>query len=157
VTSRRQKVNAELDAIYARLPEIACRGLCSEECTAILMTPAERQRIRLASRISIPDTVMDGPHAPAWTRELRVLAPGYLVGEDYRCPALTAENRCAVYDLRPLICRAYGLTRLMHCHYGCRPTRWLTEEEWKDLYLQVIEAGGLPAVFVQARRADLPT
>jgi len=26
-----------------------------------------------------------------------------------RCPLLTADNRCAVYDARPLTCRVYGL------------------------------------------------
>ncbi len=151
--SRRSEINAQLDAIYAQLPEIACRGLCYEECSAIAMTPAEHQRIRRASGIRIPDTVMDGPNAPdddEVIRRLRVLAPDRIVGEDYRCPALTVENRCAVYATRPLICRGYGTTRLTHCHFGCRPSRWLSEDEWLDLYRRVLEIGGLPDILVQA-------
>ena len=30
---------------------------------------------------------------------------------------------------KPMICRLWGLTRMMACPHGCVPSRWLTEEE----------------------------
>ncbi|TMD08275.1 MAG: hypothetical protein E6J01_03825 [Chloroflexi bacterium] len=46
-----------------------------------------------------------------------------------QCPLLTPSGTCSVYDIRPMICRVWGLTKSMACPFGCVPERWLTEDE----------------------------
>ena len=39
------------------------------------------------------------------------------------------DNKCSIYDKRPLICRLYGVVENMKCRFGCKPTRYLTNKE----------------------------
>jgi Fe-S-cluster containining protein len=111
-----------LDAIYAELPAIECRGQCHDSCCNIDMTGTERQRIADAG-VSIPRrTIHDTPRP---------------------CPALTILNRCAVYEVRPLICRLWGLTRVMRCSYGCVPEGgYLPERTALELIARAHAAAG---------------
>lgn len=99
-------VQAQMDALYARLPRIACQRRCQRACGPIVMARLEWQRI---------------------TDHLGHTPEG---NESLRCPML-AGNHCNVYALRPLICRLYGLVDdpLMRCHWGCIPDRWLSRVE----------------------------
>lgn len=114
---RRQ--DARLEAIYAQLPKMKCRGLCSDACGPIEMSVRERQRIEAQ-------------------------AGAITCGLGASCSMLTEDRRCSVYEIRPLICRIWGLTRTMRCHYGCRPERWLTEEEAARMIAEVDVVGGHP-------------
>ncbi|MDP4501036.1 YkgJ family cysteine cluster protein [Nonomuraea turcica] len=100
-----EAIEAHLEALYVQVPDVGCKGLCQEACGPIDMHPYERARIRRAG-VTIP--------RPAEALE-RILA-----GEDYTCPALV-DGRCSVYEIRPLICRAWGASEAMPCPYGCRP------------------------------------
>jgi len=107
------------EALYAQVPDVNCKGLCTDSCGPIDMHPYERARIRRASvRIPSPAEAVE-----AWAR-----------GEDYRCPALV-DGACSVYSLRPMICRAWGASEAMPCEHGCRPTsgRLLTDTETRAL------------------------
>ena len=124
-----QRADAELERIYASLPELDCKGLCTDSCGPIDMTDRERARIRWAGyRISFPrDAVRKLP--------------------EFRCEALTEDGRCAVYELRPLICRLYGLTQSMRCEHGCQPRpRVLSDGEAGYLLTAAMLAGGHEAV-----------
>jgi Fe-S-cluster containining protein len=94
------------------------------------MSPREHARIRAAG-VDIPDST-----------RLRVLehARG-----DWSCPALTEENRCAVYDIRPMICRLWGAMKSLRCGFGCQPaTGWLTDIQAQELLGKAMRAGGSP-------------
>ena len=95
-----------LRAIYARLPKLECKGLCQHSCGPIIMTTAEARRVE------------------------RVLGHemGHC-GDDLRCPMLGEDGRCTVYEVRPLICRLWGMEVSMQCPHGCRPSRYLSREE----------------------------
>jgi Fe-S-cluster containining protein len=123
----------QLDAIYADLPTIDCQGFCHTSCGPIDMSRHERTRIRTATGISIDarSAIRDG-----WAD----------------CPALTQFGRCSVYDLRPIICRLYGLTRQLPCGYGCRPERWLTDKQAMEYLARVAEISG-EAAFATAVRS----
>ncbi|MCX5066735.1 hypothetical protein OOJ91_12850 [Micromonospora lupini] len=111
---------AEMDQLYAELPEIDCKGLCHESCTAIVMTPVEQQRVR---ERGVEVTPLDMP-----------------------CPALTQLNRCSVRDVRPLICRLYGLVEQMACPHGCRPEGgFVPEATARRLIERSMVIGGRPA------------
>ena len=102
-----------LEEIYARLPEVSCKGLCHHECTYIALSELEAERIT--------DKVKRLP----------------VFGSLEPCELLDAEKRCSVYDVRPLICRLYGLEESMACPHGCVPTRMLTEAEGNALLSEV--------------------
>ena len=100
---------ARLDALYARLPTIACRGRCAEACSAIPLSDLEATRLQ-ARTGTLPRTIARDDHQS--------------------CVYLTAERRCRVYAERPLMCRAYGLLKRLSCPYGCVPDRWLSDLEF---------------------------
>lgn len=50
-----------------------------------------------------------------------------------RCPLLTEDGRCSAYQVRPLVCRQWGVGEDMKCPWGCEPERYLTEEETAEM------------------------
>lgn len=128
--------DSALDAIYAELPAIDCQGRCWDSCGPIEMTMAERQRIQRAG-VNIPpgSFYRDGPSM---------------------CPALTMFHQCSVYEIRPLICRIWGLSKRLPCTYGCRPERYLTEPEAYELLARVWELSGERDKAKMARLATRP-
>ena len=59
------------------------------------------------------------------------------------CPLLTAENRCSVYDDRPLLCRLMGTVPGMACREGHTPEGgflpWPVERRIMRRYMGLIE------------------
>lgn len=121
---------AQLDAIYAELPTIECRGLCAIACGTMFLTDLEVRRLQAATHVK-PRTV------------LKMLADGapHTARERDRCIYLK-NDRCSVYAIRPLICRAWGLVRLLSCMHGCLPARWLKDLEFARLAQKVERLGG---------------
>lgn len=106
--------------LYADLPDLACKGLCTESCGPVPLSKAER------------DALVER-HGP-----LRDLQP------TSACGYLNIEGRCDVYEDRPLICRLFGIVDHpeMRCPFGCVPERFLTNEEGHELLRAVQQAGG---------------
>lgn len=115
---------AKLEALYARLPTVACRGLCGAACGPLLLTALEAARMQKA----------DARHRP-----LRVVGEARAA----RCVYLSPRGRCAVYAARPLICRVWGLVQRLSCMHGCVPDRWLSDREFLEL-AQALERLGPP-------------
>ena len=115
-----RKQERELDALYATLPTLACKGYCHDSCGPIDMSV--RERARIVERARKPITC----------------------GLGASCSMLTAERRCSVYDIRPMICRLWGLTKGMRCPYGCVPERWLPDDECARLLVDADRIGGSP-------------
>lgn len=114
-----------LEALYAALPTIACKGLCHESCGPILMSEAESARLQAAGHL---------PGANIATLTCAQLGPMEADG----------GRRCQAYALRPMICRLWGLVRSMACHHGCVPSRWLTDEECTLFLRMSLVLGGHP-------------
>ncbi|WP_353653664.1 YkgJ family cysteine cluster protein [Mycobacterium sp. DL99] len=83
-----------LERIYRSVPTVACKGLCAEACGPIGMSEEERRRL---------------------------LKRGVLIDGSLECPALV-DDRCSVYEDRPLICRLWGAVESMPCPHGCEVT-----------------------------------
>jgi hypothetical protein len=84
---------------------MVCKGLCAESCGPIEASQAER-RLLTSHGVRLPsieDALMD-----------------MLAGGDGNCPALK-DGRCTVYDVRPTICRLWGVVEGMPCPWGCKP------------------------------------
>lgn len=112
---------ALLDELYAMLPPIDCKGKCFDSCTSIEVSELERRRIS-ARGVHLPETPIRARQRLHRT-----------VGTHARCPALSSFNTCTVYDVRPFVCRAFGMVsesdvpheeifrQAMMCDYGCIP------------------------------------
>lgn len=107
--SRAEDADRELDELYAQVPDIDCKGHCWDACGPI--DAGLRERVRLARA---------GVRLPTFEAAQRASARTVY---DYRCPALSDDNRCTVYEIRPMICRIWGATRMLRCQWGCKPRR----------------------------------
>lgn len=106
-----------LDVLYARLPSIECKGLCFAACGPIPCTKGEAQRMENLSG------------AP-----LTYNAEGF-------CGYLK-DQRCSVYEARPMICRLFGLTPKLACPFGCKPSRVMYDPECHAALVQARKIGG---------------
>lgn len=117
----RSQVDAALKAIYDRIPEIPdCDGRCWTSCGAIDMSDRERQRIRQAGYRITPVNLARA------------------MEETFYCEALTSDRRCAVYTMRPLVCRLWGAAEGLRCPYGCVPAGGYLKDD--DAYRMIVEA-----------------
>ena len=87
-----------LAAVYATLPAMRCKGLCHESCFSMAQTGVEQANIEAHTGVRLPLAHAGKP-----------------------CDALTVFGSCSVYDVRPTICRLWGLTASMRCPHGCEP------------------------------------
>lgn len=120
-----------LDALYARLPAIACRGECAVACGSIVLTKLEGRRLQVATHIK-PRTVF----LPV------AIVDAHGDRRHERCIYLDARDRCRAYAVRPFICRVFGLVRLLSCPRGCVPDAWLRETEFAAIAREVEALGG---------------
>lgn len=128
-----------LDALYAQIPDVECKGLCVESCTAFPVTSAERQRIWQATGKRI------GLRANPYTPEARTEAAHTV------CPLL-ADGRCTAHAIRPMLCRLSGVAATMPCEHGCQPTRVLPDADAFVLLAQAHELSGERAAGARLRR-----
>jgi Fe-S-cluster containining protein len=127
--NRRERIDAELDVLWARIPDVHCRGLCQHSCTIIAQSEREGERAADAG-VVLPD--------------LNGAARRLLAHQGAMCPALNDDGRCAIYPVRPTICRLYGATTALRCPHGCRPDRLLTAEEGLAILADATTIGGAP-------------
>jgi Fe-S-cluster containining protein len=127
-------MDAELRKLYDQIPAIPdCDGRCWTSCGPIDMSDRERQRIRQAGYRITP-----WQDARAWR-------------ETYYCEALTGDRRCAVYEMRPLVCRLWGAVEGMPCVYGCVPEGgYLSDRDGMRLVAASQRIGGHPNVVSDA-------
>jgi hypothetical protein len=130
-----REAGAALDAIYARLPTIQCRGLCYIACGPVPLTDLEARRLQVTMHCK-PRTIR--------------LTPMPTDGPRDRCVYLTAANRCSAYAVRPLICRVWGVLKMLSCMHGCEPNRWLTDREFLAIAIDVERLGGGRMLVTQA-------
>lgn len=126
-----RQANKRILRAYGKVPKVACKGFCWNYCAIAPMSEAEKNRI--AAR---------HPEYVAEVHESVERPPGYPpiyalpVDAGLRCQALTADHRCAIYEDRPLICRAFGVADGMMCPYGCEPEDVLSREEVMRLAIE---------------------
>jgi hypothetical protein len=126
VSSRDARKFEAIDRLYARLPVVACRRLCGDACGPILLTELEARRLHVTAHAkprTIPLARVDGS-----TSE--------------RCVYLTARGLCAAYDVRPLICRVWGVVKALSCPHGCVPDSWLDDLDFVFLAQAIERIGG---------------
>jgi Fe-S-cluster containining protein len=118
---RKRKSEKRLDALYAILPDIECKELCQKGCGPIAMIPDEFRRI---SEISGTIPTVDNTGT---------------------C-SLLINGRCSVYEVRPAVCRLFGIAKEMKCPFGCVPTKYMTKEESHQFLRKIDKATGRKGV-----------
>lgn len=118
---------AQLDAVYAELPTIDCRGLCQASCGPVVQgrSMTEQELLRLQD-------------AGGEKRGRQRRAP-------MTCPYLTAEDetgRCSVYEARPIVCRLWGVVAEMPCPHGCEPEPGLLSDREARVAMAFVETIG---------------
>lgn len=138
VSYTRAQALADLAAIYAELPGLLCKGRCADTCTVVDGSVLERTLLAERGR-------------PLPPRMSLAEAEALIASGAARCPALGPLGNCTVYDVRPMVCRLFGLigkatadgpvqrTAAMACDHGCDPERWLTQAEGFALLRRVDE------------------
>lgn len=137
MSATRSQMDAELAALHERIPAIPdCDGRCWTSCGPVDMSWRERQRIRAAG-------VRITPYQDAMARL-----------DTFWCEALTSGKRCAVYEMRPVVCRLWGAVEGLKCPFGCVPEGgWLSDAEAYELIAESLRIGGSAAT--AGRRDDL--
>lgn len=130
---------ARLEALYAELPTIECAGRCTESCGPIAMTQLEWERMRAAQPLRRKPSLMALLSANTYKGTRDALT----------CPMLQ-NGRCTVYEVRPAVCRLWGLVEGMPCIYGCKPSRLMSDAEGFEFLKRVEAVGGGPEVNVIA-------
>jgi Fe-S-cluster containining protein len=119
---RARDVSAELQSLYDSMPKLQCQGHCHSSCGPIEMSAAEHKRIheRTGKAVDVNDCLT-----------CNMLSP--------------ITKTCTVYDIRPALCRLWGLTEGMPCPWGCRPEGGLIpDEEGFRFIARAMDIGGWP-------------
>ena len=117
-------LNGEIDRLYEALPEVKCQRKCQAACGPIIMSQAEADRIA----------------AHVEERPLRAAVPT----DGELCPALSVMGGCMIYEVRPAICRLYGILKALPCQWGCVPEHWINDADAYQLMaaLDALSEGG---------------
>ncbi len=124
-----------LDQVYSVIPTLNCQGKCYESCGIIPLFPVEVEDMKS-----------------------RGLTPPMHQVPGGQCKALTAEQRCSIYDRRPYICRIWGVTQKLACPFGCKPRRYLSDRECQNLAVALnrLSEGKEPVVLAEESPLLLP-
>ena len=104
------KKSAKLNKIYAKIPEVNCKGLCHDACSFVQMLPFEGKQLK-----------------KKYGNDLNLL--------QNPCPKLV-NKRCSIYKDRPFVCRIYGAAPSILCPFGCKPKRMLTSLEARKIFIE---------------------
>jgi Fe-S-cluster containining protein len=118
----------ELDALYAQLPTVQCKGLCHDSCTVVPASELEHRRINATGKSISPR--MSG-------RTVNSLRKARGADGPPRCPALGPLNNCTIYEDRPFICRVFGVALDLLCEHGCVAENVLPPGEARAVQAQI--------------------
>ena len=103
------QLRRRLSKIYSRIPSLECREGCGECCGIHSWSFAEWLVI----------THWLGKHGMKELKAKSLLDP---------CPYLNESKKCTIYEVRPAICRLYGVVESLRCPYR-QAEKYLKDEE----------------------------
>lgn len=115
---RRSKRLRVLREVWGSMPSIECKGLCWQSCSTVPVFPIELEALQEHAGRDLATTDLSYANG-------RVVGLGTFGAP---CPFLVMQ-RCSAREVRPTICRVYGLSEGIRCPHGCEPTRLMTDEE----------------------------
>lgn len=134
--AERQKLFDSLNEIYNELPRTSCKNCAS--CCKWGSPPAF-----FIEYLNMYKYVRD--HLPLHWKSFLTKSAEYfyleLVDPDQACPFLGEDNKCLIYQVRPLTCRVYGLLSKKEFSMGDRSQglRLLADKLWEEYQIKVPE------------------
>lgn len=130
-----------IKAIWDKVPDVHCKGLCIQSCGPIMMSNAEAQNLQEKYGFVPKAAVQDNDGNAIDGLDTVLMNTIMQIGTDaVTCSALK-DGKCSVYEDRPLICRLFGAIRgsriMPKCPYGCRPDSWLLDRKAKKMLDQM--------------------
>ena len=116
--SLRKNLHEEL---YAQIPDMICPPGCSDCCCLVRFSRYEVAQI-------------------STTRIVHALFKRFRQATTQKCPYLTEDNRCNIYQVRPFVCRLFGTADIerLRCTKGMEPEKTLSAEEAEKLINQFL-------------------
>lgn len=113
-----------LEEIYRQIPASSCKENCGKCCGILFPSLAEIRNIK------------------AWCGSHHVEFKAFNMTVGIDCPYLTAEKKCAIYPVRPFLCRILGVTAepMMQCA-DCKPSKIVNKAVSSYLYTQIYLVG----------------
>ena len=103
---KQEILGEKLQFIYSKIPKVKCKGYCSSYCSAIGLEKIEVLNI------------LDKYQEFEGQKQIRFGEPqenGLI-----KCGYLDSNDRCSIYDRRPILCRLFGATEIMlQCPMNC--------------------------------------
>lgn len=118
--------------LYAKIPRVNCTGRCGRNrndtcCGPIGCSVIEAQLLEQFDGIRC-----DWEYHSPGNVIMNLPAEQRMV-----CPHLGVDGRCIAYDVRPLICRLFGVVEDLRCPWGCKPERLMTKSEVAKLWIEI--------------------
>ena len=122
---------AKIDALLSGLPTFQCKEGCTDCCGPVELSRLEYTRCIQASGRTAED--------------VKQQMQNNLKQGIYSCPLLNTETkRCTVYEVRPAICRLFGVVKnQLLCPHGYAPesSTLLSDEQSREILRKVGELG----------------
>lgn len=114
-------MNSKLGNVYAQIPKSNCPEGCGKCCGPIFPSLAELQNIKI------------------YCTEHHIEFRNFLdITEDGFCPYLQTDKRCAIYPVRPFLCRILGTSSVLPCPLGkIKSVKLLNKPQSDALYAAI--------------------
>ena len=121
-----------LQDLFSNIPDLDCKGLCHQSCGPIVISHAEQEHIRT---YCAENGIRFKPLPTKLTLESIIAHTRSSLDGDTACLECVylKDNKCQVYEARPIICRLFGISEGMECPYGCKPASKLSFEDGHTL------------------------
>ena len=119
---KRHRLRTELhEELYAQIPSMTCPSGCSDCCCIVRFSRYEVAQISTAKIIG-------------------AIFMRFRQATTQKCPYLTENNRCSIYQVRPFVCRLFGTADIerLQCPKGMAPDKKLSAEEAGKLINQFL-------------------
>jgi Fe-S-cluster containining protein len=123
---KRRRLRKELhEDLYGLIPDMTCPSGCSDCCCVVRFSRYEVAQI-------------------STVRKIRAVLKRFRQATTQKCPYLTEDNRCSIYQVRPFVCRLFGTADIerLRCPKGMQPAKMLSAAEAESLinqFLQIID------------------
>lgn len=150
---------AELEKLYADLPTMQCKKLCGPaNCGPLQASHIETKRIekrtglvKIIDRQKWQSENFQFRHLPYLPQKNEFYRSVFFWEPDkadgWTCQFLMPTiHTCRIYSIRPMICRLWGCVDhpYLRCPHGCAPDRWLSVEEARKIFQEIIKIQETP-------------
>jgi Fe-S-cluster containining protein len=120
---QRRRLRKELhEELYGQIPSMTCPSGCSDCCCIVRFSRYEVAQLSIAMII-------------------RAIFTHFRQATTQKCPHLTRDNRCGIYQVKPFVCRLFGTTEIerLRCPKGVEPDKLLSAAKSEDLINQFLK------------------